>query len=502
MEPEVRIKALLQVLDNNPAVKFIAHRKRGLLVRFFVGSFPEPQSSRNEDDLERELMDLLEQDLDDPEEEAGSDYFESRAKRYLKSWVEDGFLNRNHDPRGLVVLEVSAAGMKAMDWLEKLQDRKFVGTDSKFRFIYDRIKTLAADANPDLNVRIAALERQRDELDEELRRLRGGEDIRQALREEELQAQVLELSQQARELVSDFREVERNFLRIAREIIQRRGSESTGKGDLLGHALDAVDALNESAQGRSFNAFWLFLNQPRLRGDWHQVLDQIRDAAVRLNTPIDLRTLRHIDETLLDAGSRINRANERLVERLRQLVADGQDGRHRQMMQLIQDVHRLTSRLTHERAASAIATLPSISIFESPSIHLLNERPLRLTERERVRNFAAPEDPGVPVEFSVAEVLMRGPQLPLLRELRAHAEQVLAEQADGVVTLSELMRLWIQNRGVTADEALAHCMAHFQLLREFPTTFDLETLEVVPLHGGRQLQTGRMFISQKQTDDA
>ena len=502
MEPEIRIKALLQVLDNNPAVKFIAHRNRGLLVRFFVGSFPEAQSSRNEDDLERELVDLLEQDLDDPDEEIESASLGLKANRYLKSWVEDGFLNRNHDPRGLVVMEVSSAGMKALDWLEKLQDRKFVGTDSKFRFIYDRIKALAADANPDLDVRIAALERQRDELDEELRRLRGGEDMRQALREEELQAQVLELSQQARELVSDFKEVERNFHRIAREIYQRRGNESTGKGILLGHALDAVDALNESAQGRSFNAFWLFLNQPRLRGDWHRVLDQIQAAADRLKTPLDLRTMRHIDVTLLDAGSRINRANERLVERLRQLVADGQDGRHRQMMQAIQEVHRLTSRMTQAHAASAIEHLPGISIFESAPIHLLNERPLQLTERERVRTFAAPENQGIPVEFSVADALMRGPQLPLLRELRAHAEQVLAEQADGVVTLSELMRQWIQNRGVPADEALAHCIAHFQLLREFPTTFDLETHEVVPLHGGRQLQTGRMFISQKQTDDA
>jgi hypothetical protein len=73
------------------------------------------------------------------------------------------------------------------------------------------------------------------------------------------QDRFLAMGATARALLSDFREVDQSFRDLDRSARERIATWSGGKGALLDEVLGGRDVIGDSAQGRSFRAFWDFL---------------------------------------------------------------------------------------------------------------------------------------------------------------------------------------------------------------------------------------------------
>src|SRR5262249_19744896 len=99
-----------------------------------------------------------------------------------------------------------------------------------------------------------------------------------------------------RELLSDFRRVEDNFKRIAQEIAEQYAKPGVTKGAVVGHMLDADEALRHSEQGQSFYAFWNLLLSEQRRQQFQMALQQVlslKELNERLKASPLLRDMVH-----------------------------------------------------------------------------------------------------------------------------------------------------------------------------------------------------------------
>ena len=104
--------------------------------------------------------------------------FPKTARAYLNDWAapDAGWL-RTYYPEGTDEPHVDAtpAVEKALQWIGSLKEREFVGTESRLNTVIDLLRQIVFGTEPDPEQRIAELRRQREELDDQIARIEGGE---------------------------------------------------------------------------------------------------------------------------------------------------------------------------------------------------------------------------------------------------------------------------------------------------------------------------------------
>jgi len=152
--------------------------------------------------------------------------------------------------------DLTAATEKALAWLEGLTERAFVGTESRLITLFELLRQMSTGSQTDPEVRIAELQKRRDDIDAEIVRIRAGEIS--LLDDTGLKDRFQQFLQLARELLTDFREVEHNFRILDRRVRERIALWEGSKGELLEEIMGERDAIADSDQGKSFRAFWDF----------------------------------------------------------------------------------------------------------------------------------------------------------------------------------------------------------------------------------------------------
>lgn len=252
----------------------------------------------------------------------GDDTYPLGAARYLDEWAEDsaGWLRKfyptnSDEPH----YDLTPATEKAIRWLHSLSERKFVGTESRLMTVFNLLKDLLERSELDPELRIAELEQRRAEIDREMARIRGG-DIR-VLDDTEIKDQFQQAAATANELLGDFREVEHNFRQLDRQTRERIAKWERHKGELLEQIFGERDVISDSDQGRSFTAFWEFLQSPARQEELTRLLDGVLALpAVQLLAP-DQR-LRDIHYDWLAAGEHTQNTVRRLSGQLRRFLDD------------------------------------------------------------------------------------------------------------------------------------------------------------------------------------
>ncbi|NCP83831.1 MAG: DUF3375 family protein, partial [Bacteroidetes bacterium] len=74
--------------------------------------------------------------------------------------------------------ELSSHSSKTLDWLSSLKKEEYVGTESKFKNIFNQLKELVEYSNDDAEKRIQLLEDKKFEIEQQIQRIKIGEDIR------------------------------------------------------------------------------------------------------------------------------------------------------------------------------------------------------------------------------------------------------------------------------------------------------------------------------------
>jgi hypothetical protein len=409
--------------DNSPAWRLLRADNAPLVLSFLHRVFvAENVRSISATELASSLGDEL-YAINQRESERGGRTFPRPAKAYLDDWAapEAGWL-RKYYPDGTDEphYDATPAVEKALQWIESLREREFIGTETRLKVIFELLRQIVLGTETDPGQRLAELRRQRQDIDEQMARVQSGD--MPMLDETAVRDRYQQLSSTARELLADFREVDENFRKLDRQLREKIAGWHGGKGELLDDVLGSRESIAGSDQGRSFQAFYGFLLSQARQEELSGLLDRVHSLAEIAER--DTR-LRHIHYDWLDAAERTQATVRQLSEQLRRFLDDQVWFENRRVIDILRGIEARALQLRETRNVPVTMELDS----PSPAIRLPMERPLytpvkkaRITS-DNVRDAAEETDPAVlfeqvyvdpePLRGGIRQALRGQPQIGL-----------------------------------------------------------------------------------------
>jgi flagellar motility protein MotE (MotC chaperone) len=415
-----------------------------------------------------DLAEALEDELYGLRESLGADAFPKPALDYLNDWAapDKGWLRKfyrqgSDEPQ----FDLTPATEKAIAWLGTLTERSFVGTESRLLTLFELLKQISEGSEADPAKRIAELHRRRDEIDHEIARIAAG-DV-PMLDDTALKDRFQQFMQLARELLTDFREVEHNFRMLDRRVRERIALWEGAKGELLEEIMGESDAIADSDQGRSFQAFWDFLMSSRRQEELSELLERVLSLSPIEALKPDART-RRVHYDWLEAGEHTQRTVARLSQQLRRFLDDKAWLENRRIMDLLHGIETRALKLRDMPPAGEVMSIADTSA----KVELALERPLFTPSVKPV--FADIEleagDADMDVDALYSQVVIDKAQLA------RHIQRALQDKAQ--VTLRDLTEMQPLRQG------LAELVAYLQLGSEqFATVVDEAREETISWQG-------------------
>ena len=369
----------------SPSFKLLRSRHAALMISFFNEHFKEANEiAQPYDYLVRELAAILDQtSFDDDDYPANQNLDQiSKSKRLIEKWTEENWLRNYIDESNKKVYNVLTKHTeKVFQIIEMLKDREFVGTESKFKDIFFKLEDVVRNAQVDPAVRIAELEKQKEQIDQEIQKIKAEGQV-SSYEDYQIKSRMDEVYRLTNELVGDFKEVEDNFKDITKGLYEKQALQTFTKGDLLGYAFDSVDKLKESDQGKSFYSFWQFLmnesEQYNLRMLIQRSIDALQDRGLDTNT----KYLRKIKTLLHGAGLKVLESNDQLGEKLSRVIAEKNSGENKKSRETIQQIRLMALQLSEQELPGDCG----ISLELETQIHLPIER--KLCEVQTANEYA------------------------------------------------------------------------------------------------------------------
>ena len=188
--------------QNHPAWRLLNSPHAALIVSFLHRVFVLPNERLI---AQADLAEALEDELFALRESQGADTFPKSALEYLNDWAgaDKGWLRKfyrqgSDEP----YFDLTPATEKAIGWLGSLTARAFVGTESRLLTLFELLRQIDAGSETDPAVRIAELQRRRDQIDAEMARVQEGD--MPLLDETALKERFQQFTELARALLSDF----------------------------------------------------------------------------------------------------------------------------------------------------------------------------------------------------------------------------------------------------------------------------------------------------------
>jgi hypothetical protein len=328
-----------QRLIDHPAVRLLRSPNCALTLTFLHRAFKEHHAIVVP---ESHLRARLENFLDEARSHRPGAY-QQNATDYLAAWcgteqllLKKLYSNDADEP----VFELTTAAERAMQWLDDLQARPFIGAESRLELIFRQLEEIVLFSTPDKERRISSLRAQQAALQAQIDSMLSTNTAETftAVQLTERFANALDL---ARGLAGDFRQLEENFKEVARSLAEEQAKPGTTKGRIVGQLLDTHAALKNSAQGQSFYAFWNLLSSPERQDHWRDLIRHVYrteaiDADLRTN-----RSLERLSTRLLVEGERVVRSNERMAATLRRALETAATGEDKRLRELLREIQRL-----------------------------------------------------------------------------------------------------------------------------------------------------------------
>lgn len=439
--------AINALRENHPGWSLLRAQNAPLAVSFFVAAFTGP----NQRNIGRQqLIDILDDLLFGLRDAYGEDRFPRPASEYLDEWAapERAWLRKYYPPgQDEPHYDLTPVAEDVVRWVESLRGRDFVATQSRLTSIFAVLKQLVQQSETDPEVRLAELQRQRDGIDAEMERIRGG-NIRVMTGPEALD-HFQQLTTLAKDLLADFREVEQNFRKLDRQVREQIATWDGTQGELLESIFSNQQDISSSLQGRTFQGFWDYLMSPQLRTELRELLE--RATQIEALAEVDnLHAVTNLHQDWLPAVEQTQGTVRQLSQQMRRLLDDKVFLENKRIMQLIRSVES-SALTTREKPPSgdfmAIAA-PSVDIA------LPFERPLYEPSRR-----VMVDDEVVTADDSDVDAGALFSQFHVDKErLKANIDAVLAEAEQA--TLAEITTAYPLSQG------LAEIVTYYQLATE------------------------------------
>lgn len=293
------------------------------------------------------------------------------ARRYLSRWADDGYLSLAPDESGQQWYDLTAASEKALQWLNSLEHREFVGTGSRLRQLFDQLTTLVEGSHADPTQRLQELRKDREQLDAEIAQIERTGRVR-AYDNLEVREKFDLIVRQSKELGADFRDVDENLRQLLLDLYQQQLQATATKGQAVSFVLKARAALKEQDQGRSFYAFWEFLTgetQQQQLSDLLTATDQLLQQRGLAAGP-DVSFLRQLKGYLYGEARRVQVASEQLTDRLHRLVTSQHPRQHQRAHAATQAIQALALQVRQQGT-----TANGLTVAGRPQLHLPWNRP-------------------------------------------------------------------------------------------------------------------------------
>lgn len=284
---------------NHPAWRLLAADNASLILGFCQQVFLEPNVRQLPGTT---LTDKLEDHLDELRKLDGhsgvtngqgvTGTYPRSAEAYIADWSDPqtGWLRRTYPTRptrsagpgtttatrdiaeaDVPYYEPTSALETAAEFLRSLGRREFLGTASRLMTVRDLLRQIAAGAATDPAVRLAALTRQRAEIDAQIAAVEA--DNEPSLDPTAIRERYAQAVGTARELLTDLREVEENFRDLDRDVRRRATTWDGPRGEFLESVFGSTTEIGASDQGRSWKAFWEHLLSARQQAELRELLE-------------------------------------------------------------------------------------------------------------------------------------------------------------------------------------------------------------------------------------
>lgn len=331
----------LHFFDESPALRLMRGRLGSFVVGFFFKTFKKwGVVEASEEELAATLAEHIEQvreleDFDAPKR---------LPQDYLDEWCDEDhrYMTKTYDEdKEAYIFRLTRHSEKALSWLQDLlsmQQRGYATTESRFNRIIIEMESLSQGVNADPEARIRDLVKKRDEIDEEIQKIRDtgeapifGEDV--------IRDQVYDLSDIVEHFLSDFRAIEEFFKDHARQISKLYAQGDASKGDIVEHVLDSDDELRSCDQGKSYFGFRSMMTNPTLARQFRSLAEQTADIARRRGLDPN-KTFLSLSDRLFGEANSAHGAYGRISRKLRQVVGDHAGGGGKQVRKTLSNIRK------------------------------------------------------------------------------------------------------------------------------------------------------------------
>lgn len=374
------------VITNNRTIALLRKENAPLILSFFFHAFKEKSRiTYLSSEITSKLSDFLFAANQDEEQYSGT------PKYYLEQWTKEGFLRQYYETRtDEAVFELTPAAEQAIRWVTELNKTDFVGTESRLLQVFSMLKDLVIGVTEDKSRKLAELERKKAEIEREIQRLHQDDlDRYDATR---IRESFMLIEESSVKLLSDFKQIEENFRALNSRAREDQIKSPVAKGKFLDKVFEARDLIMDSDQGKSFQSFWEFLMD---QGRQEEMESYIREifSVPELRALEDTSLVPRLKINLVDAGDRVNKTTDHLVEQLRKFIDLKVFLENRRITHIISEI---------EEAALTVKENPPegrrfIELDDKPGVSLVMDR----------RPYDPPRNPDVDsagLEEGVAEV--------------------------------------------------------------------------------------------------
>ena len=430
-----------RLLSFSPTVKLLRTKNAPLVVSFLYEEFKaNNRITLPAYELLNHLAEYIEalEDRDILEME-GKDSL-TAARKYLDIWCNEDhrYLKRYPNDQGEPIVELTSHTEKAFRWIEQLQKREFVGTESRFLNIYRQLRELIDNTSADPKRKIRELEKKRKALTKEINAIKKS-GVVSTYNDTQVKERFYNITKTARELLSDFKEVEQNFKDISLNIYRQQTKQGVNRGQILGYTLDATDQLKGSDQGKSFYAFWQFLIADNKQDELMEMIDYTYTLLRERSIEEADSFLRKIKIYLHHAGQKVIDSNHLLAEKLSRILAEQNLVDRRQALEIIREIKNLAV----EKVGQLQGKRDFVFINGTPDIDLSFDRPIGNPPQVATFKNQPQEIGSQQLEAANLEVLFD--QFEMNRqELEKNIGDLLSQQEQ--ITLSQVVDIYpVQN---------------------------------------------------------
>lgn len=367
--------------DGNPAIRLLNADNAYFIIAFLYQEFKENAllSLSNQYILSKLSYFLQDNGIEQDMPTEMFDDFENRAKRYIEAWTKNSWITKYPDNQGGHLHSLTLYTEKVFQFIDSLERKEFVGTESRFQDIINKLSEIIEKSNEDPQERIAELENKKREIDAQIDQIRLNGKVA-TFSDTEIKERFYDVNRISRELLADFNEVKENFKDIRKQIYEKHAKADTSKGKILGFTIDALEEMREKDQAKSFYAFWDFLildsGDNKLRKLVEEVFGLLKQRGIDLNDKFMPKIKTH----LFGAAEDVDIYLRLIIEKLNRTLSEKNLQEHKKAFQIIAAIR--------ERALQIVDNPPldfEIEIEGRPDIDLPMQKQISDTEQESMQ---------------------------------------------------------------------------------------------------------------------